>query len=284
MKHLLVFLLACTLVFSVAGNSSALIGWAGQIWPLHEAVVTDANPVDVYCQVWKGGVTDAPGQGAGISGELFYGPTNAGPWLSVAMTYNTDAGASNDEYTGQIPVGALGGSEVWFYCEIYDSTDASTYVGAQDQDNHDPPHKLNVTQVLNQNVDVTFYLCMPPDGDPEYMADPLGVCLTGDHAEITNWGSGVAVSQPCPGLSPQFYTVTVPFLAGGNPVVEYKYRRNDCADWENGGNHVITIDDSSPVYLVPWVDHWSWYVGDDCPGCEVNTQESSWGQVKSLYR
>jgi hypothetical protein len=283
MKHLLALLLTCVLVFSIAGDSSSVIGWAGQIWPLHESGVTDDNPVDVYIQLWKGGVTDAVGQGAGLSATLYYGPTNAGPWTSVAMTYGGDIG-NNDEYTAQIPVLALGGSEVWFYCEGYDSSDASTYTGAQDQNGHDPPHKLNVTPVLGQDVDVTFYLCMPPEGDPEYMADPLGVCLTGDHAEITNWGSGVAMSQPCPDVSGRFYTVTVKFFAGGNRVVQYKYRRNDCNDWENGGNHQITIDDSAPIYLVPFVDHWSYYAGDDCPGCEVNTEDATWGQVKSKYR
>lgn len=283
MKHLLAIFLACTLLVTVTGHTSAVIGWAGQIWPLHEAVVTSANPVDVYIQLWKGGVTDSPGQGPGLSATLYHGPTNAGPWTAVAMTYNGDIG-NNDEYTGQIPVGALTGTEVWFYCEGYDSTDSSTYTGAQDQNGHDPPHKLNVTQVLGQDVDVTFYLCMPPEGDPEYMADPLGVCITGDHAEITNWGSGVPMSQVCAGISPRYYSVTVTFLAGGNPVVEYKYRRNDCNDWESGANHQITIDDSAPVYVVPWVDHWSWYVGDTCPDCEVGTEPANWGAIKAKYQ
>jgi hypothetical protein len=268
---------------TAAGSSHAAIGWAGQIWPVHENVVTSDTPVDVYFQIWKGGVTDAVGQGAGISAALYYGPTNAGPWTSTAMNYNTDVG-NNDEYTAQIPVGALGGAEVWFYCEGYDSTDASTYSGAQDQNSNDPPFKLNVTQVLGQDVLVTFFLCMPPEGDPEYMADPGDVCITGDHAEITNWGTGVLTSLVCPEASPQFYTVDVLFLAGGNPVVNYKYRRNGCNDWESGGNHQLTIDDSSPIYVVPWVDHWSFYEGDDCPGCEVKTEAIFWGKVKSLYQ
>ena len=282
MKHVLAIIVACTLVVTVAGSAHAGLGWAGQIWPVHGANVTDANPVDVYVQAWKDGVTTPAGQGAGISATLFYGP-NGGPYSSLAMSYNGDIG-SNDEYTAQIPVGALTGADIWFYCELFDSTDASTYVGAQDQNGADPPFQLLVSQVLGQDVTVTFYLCMPPDGDPDYMADPGDVCITGGAAEITNWGSGVLTSLVCPGLSPQYYSVSVLFQAGGNPYVEYKYRRNGCADWETGANHSITIDDSAPIYLVPFVDHWNFYVGDDCAGCEVKTESTSWGTVKSLYR
>jgi hypothetical protein len=283
MKHMLAILVACAVV-AAAGSAYAAIGWAGQIWPVSETAVTDNNPVDVYLQVWKGGVTDSAGQGAGISATLFYGPTNAGPWTSAAMSYNTDVG-NNDEYTAAIPAAALSGTtEYWFYCEAYDSTDASTYTGAQDQASNDPPFKLNVTPVLDQDVTVTFFLCMPPEGDPGYMADPGDVCITGDHAEITNWGSGVLTTQLCELVDPRFYSVTVVFTAGSNPVVNYKYRRNGCVDWEADPNHQITIDDSSPIYVVPWVDHWSHYVGDDCPGCTVPTESIKWGQIKAKYR
>jgi hypothetical protein len=283
MKQMLAILVACAVV-GAAGSSHAAIGWAGQIFPTHGTVVTDNNPVDVYFQIWKGGFTDAAGQGAGISATLYHGPTNAGPWTPVAMSYNTDVG-NNDEYTAAIPAAALSGNtEWWFYCEGYDSTDATTYTGAQDQASNNPPFQLNVTPVLDQDVTVTFFLCMPPEGDPEYMADPGDVCITGDHAEITNWGSGVLTTQLCNLVDPRFYSVTVLFAAGGNPVVTYKYRRNGCNDWESGANHQVTIDDSSPVYVVPWVDHWSSYVGDDCPGCTVPTESIKWGAIKALYR
>jgi hypothetical protein len=283
MKNLLTILCVGVFLVALAGSAHAAIGWAGQIWPVHEHTVPDNNPVGVYLQIWKGGVTDSPGQGAGIGATLFYGP-NGGPYSSVAMTYNTDVGA-NDEYTAAIPVAALNGqTEIWFYCDAYDYTDSTTYTGAQDQNGHDPPHKLNITPVLNQDVLVYFSLCMPPEGHGEYDPDPMGVCITGDHDEITNWGSGVAMAQPCSTTSPRFYQVGVTFYAESSPYVEYKYRRNDCVDWESGGNHTVFIDDSSPMYIIPWIDHWSWYEGDDCPECGVPTQPTSWGVIKNIYR
>jgi len=283
MKQSLTFLLVGGVLLALAVASYGAIGWAGQIWPVHGAAVTDNADVNVYLQIWKAGVTDAPGQGPGIGATLFYGP-NGGPYTSVAMVYNTDIG-HNDEYTAAIPASALAGqTEIWFYCEAYDSTDNTTYTGAQDQNGHDPPHMLNITHVLGQDVTVVFSLCLPPEGDPGYDPSPGGVCITGDHPELTNWGSGVPMGQPCAGASPLYYEVLVDFPAGSNPYVEYKYRKNDCTTWESGSNHSVTIDDSSPIFVVPWTDHWSYYVGSECLHCGVPTKDASWGAIKTLYQ
>ncbi len=283
MKKLLTLAIAAMALAAFCGVSYAAIGWAGNIWPVHETAVTDADPVNVYIQVWKDGVTPGEGQGPGISSELFYGPLG-GPYDSVEMFYNSDVG-NNDEYTAAIPVSALSGqSELWFYCEVFDSTDASTYTGAQDQNGNDPPFKLNITNVLGQDVTVYFFLCFPPEGHPDYDPDPGEVCITGDHPELTNWGSGVPMYRPCPAYSPQFYEVSVTFAAGSNPFVQYKYRNHGCNDWEWVGNRTVEIDDSNPVFLVPWVDHWNNYDGEDCPICGVGVESSTWGNIKSMYR
>jgi len=265
-----------------SANSNAAIGWAGNIWPVNETVVPENSDVGVYFQIWKDGVTSDTGQGPGISATLYYGP-NGGPYTAVEMVYNTDVG-NNDEYMAFIPASALNGlNEIWFYCEAYDSTDATTYQGAQDQNGNDPPFKLNITQVLDHDVLVHFFLCMPPEGDPEYNPDPGGVCITGDHDELTNWGSGVPMVQPCPDFSPRFYQVSILFNAGANPYIQYKYRRNDCVDWEPGSNHTVYIDDSDTEFFVPWIDHWGYYQGDDCPACGIGVEESTWGEIKSIY-
>lgn len=285
MKKLLSFLFVGVVFVALTGVSYGAIGWAGQIWPLHDATVSDNADVNVYLQIWKGGVTDSPGQGAGIGATLYYGP-NGGPYTSVAMTYNTDVG-NNDEYTAAIPAGALSGQpEIWFYCDAYDSTDASTYTGAQDQNGHDPPHKLNITQVLDQDVTVVFSMCMPPEGHADYDPTPGGICIVGDHAEIGSWNpaASVPMSQPCAAASPQRYEVSVTFLAGGNPYVEYKHLKWDCTEWEPGGNHSVTIDDSSPVFVIPWTDHWGYYEGDDCTPCGVPVDDASWGMIKTIYK
>jgi hypothetical protein len=283
MRNVLTTFIFAAVLVAFIGTSHAAIGWAGQIWPVHDHTVTEGGDVDVYVQIWKDGYTSNPGRGDSISATLYYGP-NGGPYSSVAMSYNTDKG-NNDEYVGYIPSTAIEGqAEIWFYCDVYDSTDASTYTGAQDQNSNDPPFKLNITPALNQNVMVYFIMCMPPEGHDLYDPDPGDVCITGDHAEITNWGSGVQMYRPCEEYSPQFYEVGVQFLAGGNPIVQYKYRHHDCVDWEAGGNHQVTIDDTQSTFIIPWVDHFSYYEGDDCPICGVGAESTTWGNIKQMYK
>ncbi|MBN1885777.1 MAG: hypothetical protein JW876_09690 [Candidatus Krumholzibacteriota bacterium] len=283
MKRLCTLLLAFAVLASYAGVANATFGWAGSIWPVNDATVTDGGDIGVYFQIWKETVTDQAGQGAGIGATLYYGP-NGGPYTPVEMVYNTDVG-SNDEYTAVIPQAALvGQTEIWFYCEGYDSTDASVYTGAKDQNDNDPPFKLNITAVLQQDVTVYFRLCFPPEGDPEYIADPGDVCVTGDATALSAWGSGVLMARPCPVHSARYYEAAVVFPAGSNPAIQYKYRANGCADWEWVGNRATTIDDTASSWIVPWVDHWNNYAGDDCPLCGIGTESSTWGEIKQIHR
>ena len=281
MKKVLTFIFAAAILMTLSGASMAAVGWTGDVWPVHETTVSEGSDVGVYVQIWKGGYTDAAGQGDSLSAMLYYGP-NGGPYTAVAMGYLGDVG-NNDEYTANIPAAAIEGlSEIWFYTEVYDSTDASTAQG-QDQNSNDPPFKLNITPALGQDVMVYFRICLPPDGDPEYDPTPGGVCVTGSTTELTNWGGGVAMVQPCPGASPLYYEVGILFSAGGNPAIEWKYRKNDCANWESVANRTDFIDDTGPVYIIPWVDHWNNYVGDDCPLCGIGTEESTWGAIKKIH-
>lgn len=281
MKKVLTFILAAVALMALSGASMAAVGWSGNVWPTHEYTVTEGADVAVYYQVWKEGYTDGEGQGDSLSATLYYGP-NGGPYTSVDMPYFNDEG-NNDQFQGFIPAAALEGlPEIWFYCEVYDSTDASTAQG-QDQNSNDPPFKLNITPVLGQDVLVYFRICLPPVGDPDYDPAPGGVCVTGSADSLTVWGSGIEMVQPCPGTSELYYEVGILFGAGDNPSIEYKYRKNDCADWESVGNRTEFIDDSGPVYLIPWVDHWNNYVGDDCPLCGIGTEESTWGAIKRIH-
>ena len=78
----------------------APIGWAGHLWPPSLTITINATQHQtVYAQVWVDGVTNAPGQGAGILAQFAYGPTGSDPttWTWGPMTYNTDVG-NNDEY------------------------------------------------------------------------------------------------------------------------------------------------------------------------------------------
>ncbi len=106
-KSLMVF------IFSFSGlNAFAAIDWVGNMFPSSgsSTTITEGTDHTVYVQVYKDGVTNSAGQGAGIMCELYYGDVDAFgmPWNNVftqAMTYNVDIG-NNDEYQATIAPGA----------------------------------------------------------------------------------------------------------------------------------------------------------------------------------
>lgn len=134
------------------------------------------------------------------------------------------------------------------------------------------------TQVVTQqDVTVTFHLCLTEGIDSFF-----DVCVTGSHDALTNWGDGVLMSLSCETISPKLYDVDVLFPAGSDPYVEYKYKKDDCATWEDGGNHSFMIDDSAPTQDL-WVDGWSWLT-PDCPDCSSPVEPSTWGAIKGHYK
>jgi hypothetical protein len=254
-----------------AANAQAAIGWAGNVWPLHNSIQVPTGPVTVYAQVWKGGVTDSPGQGAGISAELFY-KTNIDPTeLSVAMTYNGDVG-NNDEYKGDVPQTALAGA-AWVEVRVVftDQSDNTTSTGVNDQNGNPPPQRYNITNVLPNDVSVTFTLCM--SGTPTVGAP----CVIGGAAPIGNWSTGV----PMANVSGEQWTVAVVFPAGSNPAFGYKYKANACNDWEGASDRPVTLPTDGTTAVSLAMDSYN-----NAPmGCApVDAQRNTWGKLKSIYR
>jgi len=277
MRRLVTTVLAGIMLLAAAQASFGAVGWCGGIWPVNGTTYTSAQDIGVYVQIWKDGVTNAPGQGADLAAYLYYrcGGT-ADPFVEIAMVYNTDVG-NNDEYTGTIPAGH-GCGEVEFYVKVVDLTDMTECYG-NDQNGNPPNFFLPITQVLSQDVTVRFHLCLPTG--VETTGD---ICVTGDHAEITNWGNGTGpMVQPCPSASPGLYQIEITFFAGGNPFVNYKYRKDGCETWEDGGNHQVLIDDTESFFDIAWVDGWSWMT-PDCPECPSPVDDATWGTIKALYR
>lgn len=241
MKRLLTITLALTIVLG-AGSALATLDWAGNVFPNDGAAVVPTGNVTVYAQVYKAGATDPAGQAADITAELQY-TTDIAATVAVAMGYLGDVG-SNDEYSADIPQSALvGASWVDVTVVFTDETDSSQLEVLQDQNGNPPPFRYNVSQVLPNDVDVTFTLCMsgtPTAGDP---------CVIGSAAEIGTWGTGVNMTS----LGGDLYEVTVTFAAGGNPNFEYKYRKDACVDWESVGNRAVTLptDGTTSVTLPP---------------------------------
>lgn len=246
MKQWIPLGLAVATIACVSGNAMATIGWGGNVWPNHGYNLVPTGDQNVYAQVWKGGVTDAGGQGAGILAELrYWTDADGGPYV-VPMSYNTDIG-SNDEYFGTIPQAHISGSSwVEVHVVFTDETDGTYWTDTLDQNGNPPPQRYNVVNVLPNDVSVTFTLCMsgsPTDGAP---------CVIGGAPEIGSWGTGVTMTQ----VTGDLYEVTVVFAAGGNPSFEYKYKKDACNTWEGTSNRATTLPTDGTTAVSLPLDSW----------------------------
>lgn len=276
MKRFASIATAAVLLVAFASSAMGAIGWAGNIWPVNGTSYTTNDNIGVYVQVWKDGCTNADPVAPcpDIEAYLYYRCSGtADPFNEVPMVYNVDVG-NNDEFTGTIP-NTHGCTEVEFYVKVVDTTDGEE-VYPPDQNGNNPNFFLPIIEVTAQDVTVTFQVCIPEGSAGD-------VCVTGSAPELTGWSQpGVAMTQPCPGVSPNLYELSVLFPAGSNPGVQYKYQKDDCSMWDCDPNHEFVIDDSGTHQTLA-LDTWCWGT-PDCPACASPVEESTWGTVKALYR
>ncbi|MBS4035762.1 MAG: right-handed parallel beta-helix repeat-containing protein, partial [Ignavibacterium sp.] len=84
-------------------NPVATIGWANLQWPPSATILAGATAT-VYAQIWIDGITNQPGQGAGIQAWIGVSDANTDPstWTTwIPAVFNVDAG-NNDEYMAMI--------------------------------------------------------------------------------------------------------------------------------------------------------------------------------------
>jgi hypothetical protein len=266
----------CLLLILTAGTATATIDWAGNLWPVQGTFFSPDNPLDLYAQVYKAGVTDSPGQGADITAVLYY-TTDIAPQASLAMSYNTDVG-NNDEYTGQIPQTALQGA-AWVDVTVIftDQSDGTDYEIAGDQGGNPPPVRYLVEDqnpdLLEEDKEVCFQVCMigiENSGD---------VCVTGSLPQLTEWGTGVVMVEVGTGL----YQACIVVPAGTPLPIDYlyKFRKDDCTTWESSANRSGSLDNNSPPSQT-YADMWD---GFGLGPCEpVGAEEATWGNLKGMYR
>lgn len=130
------------------GTGPYVYGGTGGIWNFDSGVLTvNSNVVDfcnvqhpatgsiaqgnsltVYAQVYEPGVTEAAGQGAGISGWIGYSSANTNPntggWTWVAATFNVQSG-NNDEYSAAIGSSLVPGT--YYYASRFQKAGSSEY-------------------------------------------------------------------------------------------------------------------------------------------------------------
>ena len=267
-------LVAAAVIAVFATTAMGAVGWCGNIWPNDGIPYTSIEDIEVYVQIWKEGVTDSTGQGADIEAYVHYRCTGDPDFTEIQMAYFSDEG-NNDQYKGVIPAGH-GCAEVEYFVRVVDLTDGAECYG-NDQAGHPPNFFLPITEVTGQDVTVRFHLCLAGE-----TTTTGGVCVTGSHPVLTEWGDGLPMFFECEAASPKRYFADVTFPMGSNPYVEYKYRKDDCATWEGTGNHSFLIDDSAPDMDLP-IDGWEW-LEPDCPDCASPVEELTWGTIKAIYR
>lgn len=246
MKKLL--MLALALGVSLTGtNAQAVIDWAGNAYPNDGYVTTPTGDQFVVAEVFKSGVTDATGQGPDISAVIEYQTDLMGVPATVPMSYNVDKG-NNDEYLGNIPQAALAGAAYVDVTVLFtDETDGSVFEILADQAGNVPPLRYTVSDVLPNDVDVTFTFCM---SGTETIGAP---CVIGSAPEIGSWMTGVNMTN----VSGELWEVTVTFLAGSAPAFEYKYRKDDCVNWESVGNRSVLLPTDGTTSVVLATDSWN---------------------------
>jgi glycosidase len=109
--------------------------WFNLQWPpsINHTVSTTNRTENVYGRIWVNGVTNSPGQAAGIRAQVGFGPDGTQPdssWAWREMAYNGDTdGGNNDEYVGSMLPDAVGsfdyatryssdGGQTWFLADL----------------------------------------------------------------------------------------------------------------------------------------------------------------------
>jgi len=246
-----VILTLALLSLACAGTAAAAVGWAGNVWPNSGTNVVPTGPVDCYVQVWKDGVTNMPGPGADL--EVYCDISNdiGGILPDEPCAYQGEVGA-NDEYTVQIPQAMLvGASTVTVQFKVHDLTDDSWYDAIGDQAGNPAPQTYNVIDVLPNDVDVTFTLCMSGEA---HAGAPF---VVGSNPVIGEWCQNGNLPVQMTSLGGDLYEAVVTFPAGGNPYFEYKYQKVSCDQWEGAPNRAVTLPTDGTTSVALDADSWN---------------------------
>jgi len=208
---------------------STSIGWGNLQWPYSISILQGQTTENIYGQVWMEGVTDSPGEGAGITAELGYGADGSTPdetWTWFEATYFGDVG-SNDEYIYNLECTMVAGLYDYTYRYQYEG-DADYYYAAE-------IGNLTVNDAPPPTYDVTFQVDMQHQTVSED-----GVFLAGS---FNGWSSTATPMDPP--TRDNVYTVTLQLESA---YYEYKYVNG--GDWESISNRTITTPEEDHVIPV----------------------------------
>jgi hypothetical protein len=194
---------SCTIATASGSIAVAdIINWANLQSPA-SGTICSSGTFNVYGQVYQPGVTEAAGQGSGITVQLGYSTSNSDPstWTNwVATSFNVQSG-NNDEYMGTLS-GLTAGT--YYYAFRYKLT-ASTACGYQ--------YGAYNGGFWNGTSNVNGVLTV--NGAPTITASPTGtqsVCVSGTASALSVSATGVGT------LSYQWYSNSSAATAGATAV------------------------------------------------------------------
>jgi hypothetical protein len=217
--------------------------------------VGDPGPT-IYAQVYKKNVTEAAGAGAGIVGELGYGPdsTASSTWTWMAGTYNVDQG-NNDEWMATLPTSAMPGtykvtfrfklgSGPYWYCDA-DGTDNGTTHAEMDVLNLKAASPISSCQLLSVDnfqigsgdpLHVTAAVRIPgasaDAGATVGLRGQVGVGTQGDNASTSStWGWGEAAYLQDDDAGRDVFAVTTHPAYSGTRAVSFRFSLDDGSSW-----------------------------------------------------
>jgi hypothetical protein len=254
-----IYVLGTNLGIGAYETTTGSIGWANLESPA-TADITTLGSVDVFAQVWVDGVTNASGQGSGISAWIGYNSENTNPntWTHwMPATYVTDVG-NNDQYKASLS-GLPEGT--YYYASRFQNQLGTYYYGGYDEGGGGAWDGVtNVSGVLTVSVpsttigwcnlnnpssgtittvdDFDVYGQIWIDGVTNPAGQAEGVsCWIGYSTENTNpntWTNWVAASYVADQDNNDVYKGTLSGLAAGSYYYATRFQRN-AGDYYYGG-------------------------------------------------
>ncbi|MDR6966764.1 hypothetical protein J2X31_000762 [Flavobacterium arsenatis] len=255
---------------------SPVITWANLQWPPTHSM-EEGSTFDVYGRVFADGITNSPGQGAGLTAEIGYRiTTNSDPslggWTWVAATYFGDDGANNDEYRGTLGTGMTPGT--YYYATRY-RIGAGSYVYGDLNGVWSSTANNGVLTITSNLVDFGNYQ-FPPTGNivlgdvhniygQVYEAGVTEPALSQGAGIIAEAGYSATNSNPntwtnwfpttynnvASGNNDEYTTnMGAHFPSAGTYYLAFRYRKTGSTEYVYGGTNGVWNNDNATVTVV----------------------------------
>ncbi len=233
------FSAVAALLAVLAQPAAALVEQSYLQWQENGDTVPNGNAVRVYARALKTGCTGMcdSTECADMTETFFYRAQGQGSFTSLPMTLNIgDCYTPMDEYFADIPVSALTGDSVFFYCEFADGDGAAEFTARPGSPmgtfNAVSPAYYLVQQATTENfvLHVTGdFHCVAPDGPGPGIS---GSFNGWNYQAMTPVGGGL-------------YSTDIAWPAGSATTIEFKFRNGTAWESLSGGpfaNREYTID------------------------------------------